>query len=145
MTWWHWRSRHVYLVLLFINRTYPSSGRSASLPPVTMASFLAGDDSLPCYEVGGDPLPLYSCNVASSECLLQIEPPRLTGCPACDWMFETKHMRINLGPRLWNLHSPSYGLNGKIEGTIRLTGDQNRVDCVTMTVCTLCLLSSVVH
>lgn len=57
----------------------------------------------------------------------------MTGCPACDWMFDTKHMRINMGPRLWNLQSPSYGLNGKIEGTIALSGEQDRVESVTMT------------
>lgn len=93
------------------------------------------DEIPPPYEVEEDqPLPIYSCSVASSECLLQIEPPPMTGCPACDWMFETKHMRINLGPRLWNLHTPSYGLNGRIEGTIRLSGHQDRIESVTMTV-----------
>jgi hypothetical protein len=49
-------------------------------------------------------------------------------------MFETKHMRINLGPRLWNLPSPSYGLSGRIEGTIRLSGDQDRIERAIMTV-----------
>ncbi|KAF9452844.1 hypothetical protein P691DRAFT_148967 [Macrolepiota fuliginosa MF-IS2] len=92
------------------------------------------EDMPPPYEVDEtQPLPTYSCNVSSSECLLQIEPPRMTNCPACDWMFETKQMRINLGPRLWNLHSPSYGLNGRIEGTIRLSGDHDRIESVTMT------------
>ncbi|KAJ3572804.1 hypothetical protein NP233_g2840 [Leucocoprinus birnbaumii] len=112
---------------------------SLSSPPLShcsndMASLLMEDDSLPSYEIEEDQaLPVYSTHVSSSECLLQIEPPRMSNCPACDWMFETKHMRVNLGPRLWNLHSPSYGLNGRIEGSIRLSGDQDRVESVTMT------------
>lgn len=97
------------------------------------------DDVLPPYEADEhQPLPVYSCTVSSSECLLRIEPPRMTGCPACDWMFETKHMRINLGPRIWNLHCPSYGLDGRIDGMIRLSGDQDRVESVTMTVGYIC-------
>ncbi|KXN90483.1 hypothetical protein AN958_04155 [Leucoagaricus sp. SymC.cos] len=99
-----------------------------------MASPWTEDDAPPSYEIEEDqPLPIYSSNISSSECLLRIEPPRMTNCPACDWMFETKHMQINLGPRLWNLHSPSYGLNGRIEGAIRFSGDQDRCESVTMT------------
>ncbi|EKM82854.1 hypothetical protein AGABI1DRAFT_68854 [Agaricus bisporus var. burnettii JB137-S8] len=96
-----------------------------------MATVSVGGDTPPSYEVEDDhSLPLYTCSVPSSECLLQTEPPRITNCPTCDWIFETKHMRINLGPRLWKLHTPSYGLNGRIEGTIRLSKD---VETVTMT------------
>lgn len=102
-----------------------------------MATVSAGGDTPPSYEVEDDhSLPIYSCTVPSSECLLQTEPPRMTNCPTCDWIFQTKHMRINLGPRLWKLQTPSYGLNGRIEGTIRLSKD---VESVTLTVS--CIMS----
>lgn len=80
------------------------------------------------------PSPTYSVCIGSTERLLRLEQPGITGCPAYDWMSETKHMKINLGSRVWGLHTPSYGLRGKVEGSIRFSGDQNRIERVTVMV-----------
>jgi hypothetical protein len=50
------------------------------------------------------------------------------------WTFETDHMVVNLGPRLWNLHTPAYGLNGVVEGSVKFKGAKNTVNKVTVTV-----------
>lgn len=83
------------------------------------------------------PLPTYSVYPAISERLLQSEPLRMSGCPACDWVVESKHMSINMGYRAWGLHAPSYGLNGKVEGYIKFVVGRGRVERVTATVSSL--------
>ncbi|RDB21347.1 hypothetical protein Hypma_011413 [Hypsizygus marmoreus] len=92
------------------------------------------DQSPPSYDFDVClPSPVYSSNVGSMERFLLSERPRSTGCPGCDWMAETKHMKINLGFRIWGLDAPSYGLNGKAEGSVQFSGDQDRVERVNVT------------
>ncbi|TFK42767.1 hypothetical protein BDQ12DRAFT_719611 [Crucibulum laeve] len=92
------------------------------------------DDTPPTYNLDEtQPLPAYSSNCGSTECVLQMEAPRVTGCPGCDWIYETKHMKINLGSRIWGLHAPTYGLNGKVEGELHFSGDKERVESITAT------------
>ncbi|KAJ3539404.1 hypothetical protein NMY22_g4742 [Coprinellus aureogranulatus] len=93
------------------------------------------DPSLPEYEVDeAQHLPTYSPQAASSECLLQFEPPRRTGCPACEWIFETKRFRLNLGRKMWKLNSPTYGLHGRIDGSIELLDPTCNVESIQATV-----------
>lgn len=93
------------------------------------------DPSLPEYEVDeASRLPTYSPQAASTECLLQLEPPRRTGCPACEWIFETKHFRINLGRKMWKLNSPTYGLHGRIDGSIELLDPACNVESIQATI-----------
>jgi hypothetical protein len=93
------------------------------------------DDTPPAYDFDECfPSPTYSMFLGSTERLLQCELPGITGCPGCDWIVETKHMKINLGPRMWGLNSPAYGLNGCIDGAISFSGDPGRVECITVTV-----------
>lgn len=93
------------------------------------------DPSLPEYEVDeAHHLPTYSPQAASSECLLQFEPPRRTGCPACEWIFETKRFRVNLGRKMWKLNSPTYGLHGRIDGSIELLDPTCNVESIQATV-----------
>lgn len=93
------------------------------------------DDAPPTYDLDEThPLPMYSSHAGSSECLLQLEAPRMTGCPGCDWIYETKHMKINMGSRIWGLHAPSYGLRGRVEGLVKLSGEKDRIETVTATV-----------
>jgi hypothetical protein len=78
--------------------------------------------------------PTYSTYAGTDERVIRSQPRRLTGCPACEWTFNSKHMKINMGPRVWGLHAPSYGLNGKVEGSIKFSGDRDSVERVTATV-----------
>ncbi|KAF9456137.1 hypothetical protein BDZ94DRAFT_1327182 [Collybia nuda] len=92
------------------------------------------DDPPPSYDFDEClPSPAYSAVIGSTEHLLQCELPSITGCPGCDWIMETKHMKINLGPRMWGLSAPSYGLNSCVDGSISLYGDSDRVECITVT------------
>jgi len=89
--------------------------------PGIVATAPAIDLTLPDYEADEtQPLPLYSSQARSTECLLQVEPQERTGCPTCEWIYTSKHLRFNLGRKLWKLSSPTYGLNGIIEGSIQL-------------------------
>lgn len=93
------------------------------------------DDPPPSYDLDQSvPSPTYSVAIGSSEHLLQFELPSITGCPGCDWIVETKHMKINLGPRMWGLSAPSYGLDGCINGSLSFSGHFDRVERVTVTV-----------
>ncbi|THV07855.1 hypothetical protein K435DRAFT_959333 [Dendrothele bispora CBS 962.96] len=43
------------------------------------------------------------------------------------WKFDTRHMSVNFGPRLWGVDCPVYGLNATIDGTIRILGNPEHV------------------
>lgn len=90
---------------------------------------------LPEYELDEtQTLPAYSAQARSTECLLQFEPARRTGCPACEWIFETKHMKVNLGRKAWKLNSPTYGLNATIDGSIQFPNLEQPLDSLQVTV-----------
>jgi hypothetical protein len=40
-------------------------------------------------------------------------------------------MSINLGPRMWNIYAPAYGLEGTVRGTVCFTGEEKHVESVT--------------
>jgi hypothetical protein len=76
--------------------------------------------------------PAYTSIAGTSERVLQsAECPLLAGDR--EWVYKTDHMSINLGS-LWGLHTPSCGLNGKVEGSVTFTGEQHHVERVTATV-----------
>ncbi|KAJ2931351.1 hypothetical protein H1R20_g5727, partial [Candolleomyces eurysporus] len=90
---------------------------------------------LPEYELDEtQTLPTYSTQARSTECLLQFEPPRRTGCPACEWIFETKCMKVNLGRKIWKLNSPTYGSNGVIDGSIQFPDLTHPLDSLHATI-----------
>ncbi|KAG7443550.1 uncharacterized protein BT62DRAFT_316680 [Guyanagaster necrorhizus] len=76
--------------------------------------------------------PVYSQDPSSSEFLLHHDSAS-SSCPG-RWIYTTKHMEVDLGPRIWGpSHVPCYGLNGKIEGSIRFLGNLSSVTKVTLT------------
>lgn len=79
-------------------------------------------------------MPAYTYTASTSERVLQSAAyPRLLAGDH-EWVYKTDHMSINLGARLWGLHAPSYGLNGKVEGAVTLIGEHHHVERVTATV-----------
>ncbi len=77
--------------------------------------------------------PVYSQDSSSSELLLQHDAA--SSSDPGRWIYTTKHMEVDLGPRMWApSHAPCYGLNGKIEGSIRFSGNLSSVTKVTLTV-----------
>lgn len=104
---------------------------------------MLADDNPPEYDFDVClPPPVYSLCVGSAERLLQFAGPGAIECPG-DWIYETKHMKINMGSQVWGLHAPSYGLHGKIEGFVQFSDDQNRVQCVEVMVKMLFFVSCV--
>ncbi|PBK72499.1 hypothetical protein ARMSODRAFT_761263 [Armillaria solidipes] len=76
--------------------------------------------------------PVYSQDSSSSELLLQHDAASSSGPGR--WIYTTKHMEVDFGPRMWGpSYAPCYGLNGKIEGSIRFSGNLSSVTKVTLT------------
>ncbi|KAK0463006.1 uncharacterized protein EV420DRAFT_1149552 [Desarmillaria tabescens] len=73
--------------------------------------------------------PLYALSPTSSEVTLYDDS---TSSSLPQWIYTTKHMRIDLGTRMWGSHVPCYGLNGNIEGSIRFSGNPSTVSKVTV-------------
>ncbi|KAK0501445.1 hypothetical protein EDD18DRAFT_737145 [Armillaria luteobubalina] len=62
---------------------------------------------------------VYSQDSSSSELLLQKDSASSSDTER--WIYTTKHMEVDLGPRMWRpSYAPCYCLNGKIEGSILL-------------------------
>ncbi|KIY65204.1 hypothetical protein CYLTODRAFT_424555 [Cylindrobasidium torrendii FP15055 ss-10] len=93
------------------------------------------DIQLPAYELDVvERSPTYSERPGLSEIRLHPEP--LSPNPSCStqhWRCETKHMKIDLGPHIWGLSSPSYGQNGTVVGSIRLTGQRLNIEQLSVT------------
>lgn len=84
------------------------------------------------------PTPAYSVSPLSSE--VSIKGEILTGSPSsAHFRYLTKHMDIDLGPRIWGSPYPCYGLNGRVEGSIRFSGMPRHVKRVSVTVRPTCL------
>ncbi|PBK71566.1 hypothetical protein ARMSODRAFT_779940 [Armillaria solidipes] len=73
---------------------------------------------------------VYTLSPTSSEVTLHDDPASSSDLPR--WIYTTKHMRVDLGTRMWESHVPCYGLNGNIEGSIRFSGSPNSVAKVTV-------------
>lgn len=43
-------------------------------------------------------------------------------------------MEVNLGSRMWNLRTPAYGLEGHVEGFVKMLGEQTHVRSVDIKV-----------
>jgi hypothetical protein len=80
--------------------------------------------------------PTYSTTADCSEHVVNSQSPTSpTGTePGVDWIFKSDHMEVNLGPRLWGLRQPSYGLSGTLNGSIKFKGSSTHVELVTATV-----------
>jgi hypothetical protein len=59
-----------------------------------------------------------------------------------DFVYKADHMEVNLGSRVWGLRNPAYGLQGHIEGFVKLLGEQGHVACVGARVCSSATIQS---
>ena len=128
------------------NKVATSWSRHLKEPNMTVDVVSSLEPSLPEYELDDThTLPAYSAQAGSTECLLQFEPARRTGCPACEWIFETKRMKVNLGRKAWKLNSPTYGLNATIDGSIQFPDLTHPLDSLHATVSpslSICIISN---
>ncbi|GLB35143.1 hypothetical protein LshimejAT787_0207080 [Lyophyllum shimeji] len=85
-------------------------------------SLAMDDDVPPTYDFDACiPAPVYTVCAKSTEHLLQFERPATTGCPGCDYITETKHMKINMGFRMWGLEIPMDRVIVTLEGTLTIS------------------------
>ncbi|KAF8919635.1 hypothetical protein CPB85DRAFT_1429719 [Mucidula mucida] len=99
-----------------------------------MDSDLHLDTHLPTYDMELSQLsPTYSEHPGASEIILHPEPfaPEISSSTQ-HWVCETKHMKIDLGPHIWGLSSPSYGLNGTVIGSVKFLEQRQNVEAVTV-------------
>jgi hypothetical protein len=47
-----------------------------------------------------------------------------------DFAYNADHMTVNVGSRMWGLRNPAYGLQGHVEGFVKLLGEQAHVTSV---------------
>jgi hypothetical protein len=95
-------------------------------------------DQTPNYHYAGpQSSPLYSDLPDASERVLQSTASSPTSdrtdsdqSLGGEFIYKTDHMEINVGSRVWGLRNPAYGLEGHIEGFVRLHGEQAHVSCV---------------
>lgn len=108
-----------------------------SAPP---AYFNSGFDQAPAYNpyTGAQSTPAYSDTADVSERVLDSTAPAsptdatvsriVTNDPQePDFVYETDHMKANLGSRIWGLRQPAYGKEGHIEGSLRLSGEEAHI------------------
>ena len=84
-------------------------------------------DTLPSYSdyAEAPASPTYSLTAGNLERTI---PSTASSLPdGRQWIFTADHMFINLGPRIWDLQAPCYGLQGKVEGSIKFKGERSHV------------------
>lgn len=93
----------------------------------TPAHLYAGPQSSPLYSDRPDASELVLQSAVSSGNLNRINTNQSI---ELDFIYKSDHMRVNVGPRIWGLRNPVYGLQGYVEGFVKLLGEQAHVTCV---------------
>lgn len=77
-------------------------------------------DHPPPFAFLGHDLPTYARTAAADERILISEPvaSRATSVASREYVYETKRLRLNLGPKRWPIQVPCYGWNATIEGYV---------------------------
>lgn len=87
--------------------------------------------------------PTYS--LAPSQNEITLDGGHLSSSGSLTWTYQTKHMAIDLGRRLWQTSSPTYGLNDKIEGSIKLSEHPIHIEHISVTVNSLIYLNRQIY
>lgn len=83
------------------------------------------------------PSPSYSPVAGLAELVLQspsISESGISSSSSSAYVYSTKNLELNLGPRAWGTSLASYGRNGIVEARVTLSGDLNNVTGVTVAV-----------
>ena len=111
-------------------------GTQVNAPPAYL------DQVSPTYHyLGPQSSPLYSDIPDVSERVLQsaatsnLDRTDMNQSPEPDFVYKADHMEVNVGPRVWGLRNPAYGLQGHVEGFVKFLGEQAHVSCVGARVC----------
>jgi hypothetical protein len=92
-------------------------------PILDLASPPRYDHITPFCSLGQD-LPIYARTAAADERILISEPvtPRAASAAPTEYVYETKRLRLNLGPKKWPTQVPCYGWNATVEGFVDVPG-----------------------
>ena len=97
-------------------------------------------EELPPYDPSS-PLPSYFASSGPSSPMDTISFLS-TGSLVEEYNYKSDHLRISLGPRRWGTKFPVYGLQGVVEGTVRVAKKCTHVVSVSVTVSLLWFRSS---
>jgi len=87
----------------------------------------AGPQSSPLYS----DMPDVSERVLESAASLNHDPTRAGDQPNDpDFVYKSDHMEVNVGSRMWGLRNPAYGLQGHVEGFVKIHGERAHITCV---------------
>jgi hypothetical protein len=80
-------------------------------------------------------LPTYARTAAADERILISEPvaPHAASTAPREYAYETKRLRLNLGPKIWPTQFPCYGWNSTVDGYVDVP-DLARARAVKLTV-----------
>lgn len=53
--------------------------------------------------------------------------PQTSESLGSDFIYKSDHMEVNMGSRIWDLRTPAYGLEGHVEGFMKLLEEQAHV------------------
>ena len=69
-------------------------------------------------------LPIYARTAAADERILISEPvaPHAASAAPREYIYETKRLRLNLGPKKWPIQVPCYGWNATVDGYVDAPG-----------------------
>jgi len=72
----------------------------------------------------GQDLPTYARTAAADERILISEPvtPHAASAAPTEYVYESKRLRLNLGPKTWPVQVPCYGWNATVEGFVDVPG-----------------------
>lgn len=93
------------------------------------------------FESGSSTLYTPTYSLAPTQNEITLNGGHLSSSGGLTWTYQTKHMAIELGRRLWQTSSPTYGLNDKIEGSIKLSGHPAHIEHISVTVNSLIYLN----
>lgn len=81
-------------------------------------------DRPPPFSPVGQDLPIYARTAAADERILISEPVAPHAAPAAprEHIYETKRLRLNLGPKIWPIQVPCYGWNATVDGYVDVPG-----------------------
>lgn len=95
-------------------------------------------DEPPSYAGSRSPIPSpsYSPSPRASELVVR-SGSEATCLSSESYVYRSKHIAVNLGPKIWGTSIPVYGNNASVEGTLTLSGEVKGVTSICVKVSAL--------
>lgn len=90
-----------------------------------------------------DEIPSYSRTPRQSEVTVRSSSDLDSCISGEEYIYRSKHLELNLGPKVWGTKAPAYGLGANVQGRILLSGELKKVSRIAIEVITSILLNPV--